>query len=84
MRVAKKPYFKNGRLILGNRKKTSIKSRRLILGDEKTQKGGFLGSVLAALAPTTIIGLTKIFWGGRKKDTLKVVIQRPQQLSKRR
>ena len=61
MRVAKKPYFKNGRLILGNRKKTSIKSRRLILGDEKTQKGGFLGSVLAALAPTTIIGLTKIF-----------------------
>ena len=35
MRVAKKPYLKNGRLILRNRKKTYLKSGRLILGKFK-------------------------------------------------
>ena len=65
MRVVKKTYLKNGRLILGNRKKRYIKSGRLIPGSTKIQKGGFLGSVLAALAPTAINGLTNIFGGGR-------------------
>ena len=71
MRVAKKPYLKNGRLILGNREKPYIKSGRLILDNRKTQRGEFLGSILAALAPMAINGLTKVFGGGRKKDVLK-------------
>ena len=36
MRIAKKPYFKNERLILGYGKKTYLKSGRLILGKGKT------------------------------------------------
>ena len=54
MRVAKKLYLKNGRLILGSRKKPYIKSGRFILGNEKTQRGGFLRSILATLAPAAI------------------------------
>ena len=44
----------------------------------KTQREGFLGSILAALAPMAISGVTKIFGGGRKKRRVKrIVIKRP-------
>ena len=53
MRVVKKRYLKN---------------RRLILGNGKTQKGGFLpiAAALTPLAPLAINGLAKIFGGGKK------------------
>ena len=53
MRVVKKPYLKN---------------RRLILGNGKTQKGRFLpiAAALTPLAPLAINGLAKIFGGGKK------------------
>ena len=83
MRIVKRPYLRKGRLILGSGKKTFIKSGRLILDNGKTLRGGFLGPTAAALALMAINGLAKIFGGGRKKKRAKrVVIKRPQQLSK--
>ena len=87
MRVTKKPPLKNKRLIAENRKKnkTDTKSGRTLLGNRKTQRGGFLESMLAALAPTAINGLTKILGEGRKKRRVKrVAIKRAKQLSKKR
>ena len=55
MRVAKKSYLKSGRLKLGSEKETYLKSGRLILGNGKIQRGEFLGSILAALAPTQLM-----------------------------
>ena len=51
-------------------KKANLKPGRLLLGKVKNQRGGCLRSIFAALAPIAINGLTKIFGGGRKKDTL--------------
>ena len=62
--------------------KKRLKSDRLISGNGKTQRGGFLG--LAALTPTVINGLTKIFGGGKKRRIKRIVIKRPQQFLKRK
>ena len=52
MRMAKRPYIRERRLILGNGKKPHLKSGRLILGNGKTQKRSFLSAV-AALAQSS-------------------------------
>ena len=74
MRIVKRRYLRKGRLILGSGKKPFIKSGRLILSNRKTQRGGFLGPMAAALAPMAINGLVIIFGGGGKKDVLKELL----------
>ena len=77
MRVIKKPYLKNRKLILGNGKKNIyVKSERLISGNKKSQKDGLLpiAAALAPLAPLAINGLVKIFGGGKKSTLEKFLL----------
>ena len=81
MRIVKRPYLRNRRLILGNEKKrkTDLILERLILENGKTQIGGFL-SAAAALALFVAAVVNKIFGGGKKRHTKRIVNKRPQRL----
>ena len=82
MRMAKRPYIRERRLILRNGKKPHLKSGRLILENGKTQKRSFLSAV-AALAPVVAPIFGKLFGSGKKRPVVKrVVNKRPRRLPK--